>query len=170
MRLSLNAQKNVYAQETGDYPIILVDLTDPTLSQPIRISTDATTRLSLTTDEQVVYGTVHNFKEYLFCPMEINWPSEEEESAPRTELSISNIGRELVEIVRGLTKSPKLSMTFVMASDPNIVESKLAGFVFSDVTIDQMTITGSLVLEIMTNEPFPYRTFTPSTASGLYKS
>jgi hypothetical protein len=171
VRLSLEGQKAVYAQETGDYPIILLTFTHPELSEPLYISTDPTERLvNLTTDENVVYGTQSNGHEYVYCPVEIALPSEEEDSPPQTQLSLSNIGREMVGAIRSLRTSPTVSIAVVLASDTNRIEGELSGFTFTDVEINSLTITGNLVLDLMTNEPFPYRTFTPSTALGLFKS
>jgi len=171
MRLSLEAQKAVYAEETGDYPIILLTFEHPELPEQILLSTDPTTRLpGLTDEENVVYGTISNGLEYIFCPIEINLPTEDEESAPQTVMSVSNIGREMVETIRTLLSSPLLTMTIVLASDADRIEGQISGFKFTDVNIDQMTISGTLTMDIMTNEPFPYRTFGPSTASGLFKS
>jgi hypothetical protein len=170
MRLSLEAQKAVYAQETGDYPIILLTCSHPELDEPMYISTDATTRLvELTTDEHVVYGTISNGREYIYCPVEISLPSEEEGAPPQTQLSIGNIGREMVVAIRSLRSSPTVSIAVVLASDPDRIEGELGGFTFTDVEITAMSITGNLVMDIMTSEPFPHRTFTPSTATGLFK-
>lgn len=170
MNLSLNALKAIYATETGDYPIILIVITHPELPNDILLSTDGTTRLpSLTTDENVVYGTVSNGLEYMYCPMELDLPTEDEDSPPSTRLSVSNIGREMVEAIRSVRTSPILSMTLVLASDTDNIEGLIEGFKFSSVDINSTTIGGDLVLDVMTNEPCPYYTFTPSTAPGLFK-
>lgn len=168
--VSLDAQRAIYAQETGDYPIILLTITHRDLKEEILLSTDPTTRLSYTNDETVVYGTVHNSKEYIYCPMEISWISEDEEAAPQTQLSVSNVDRIMVETIRSLKFSPSVSMIMVLASNTDSVEMSISGLKFSEVDINEMTISGTLTLETMVNEPFPYRTFTPSTASGLFKS
>jgi len=170
VKISLEALKSVYAQETGDYPIFLLTFSHRDLKDDIRISTDPTTRLpGMTTDEMVVYGTVSNGQEYIFCGMEISWPTEDEESAPMTQLSISNIGRELVEMIRSMRYSPRLTMTLVLASNTDMVEGRISGMEFSEVEINTMLITGTLTINMRTNEPFPFRTFTPSTAPGIFK-
>lgn len=170
MNLSLNALKAIYATETGDYPILLVTIEHSGLPSTIRLSTDATTRLpSLTTDENVVYGTVSNSLEYMYCPMELDLWSEEEDSAPYTKMTVSNIGLELVAAIRSISSSPTVGLRLVLASDTDNIEGRADGFKFYDVDINPATVSGDLVMDILTNEPAPYLTFTPSTAAGIFK-
>lgn len=170
MRISLDALRAIYAQESGDYPILLLTISHKNMSEDIRISTDPTTRLpAFTTDENVVYGTVSQSLDFIYCPIEISLPSDEEDSAPQTELTVSNVGRELVEAIRSLETSPTVTMEMVLASNTDQLEGHIAGFQFQDITINTLTITGTLTIETLTNEPFPFRTFTPSTAPGLFK-
>ena len=170
MRISLDALKAIYAQETGDYPILLLTAHHSKWIEDIRISTDATTRLpGFTNDENVVYGTASRGLKYPFFPCEIALPSDEEDSAPQTELTVSNVGRELVEAIRSISDSPTITMELVLASNTDQVEGHVSGFKFQDITINTLTIVGTLVMEVLTNEPFPFRTFTPATAPGLFK-
>lgn len=172
MRLSLDALSTIYATETGDYPILLITVRHPDLAQPLKFSTDATTRLpSLTNDENIVYGTISGGNEYIFCPMEIDLPTEDEEAPPSTIMSVSNVGREMVTAIRSISPSPKptLDMALVLASNTDMIEGIIEGLQLSDIDTNQATISGELVLDILTNEPCPYYTFTPSTAPGLFK-
>jgi hypothetical protein len=170
MRISLDALRAIYSQESGDYPILLITVADKKMTSDIRISTDPTTRLpAYTNDENVVYGTVSSSLDYFYCPVEISLPGEEEDAAPQTEITVSNVGRELVETIRSLTSSPTITIDLVLASNPDQIEYHISGFTFQDITINTLTITGTLTIEMLTNEPFPFRTFTTSTAPGLFK-
>ncbi|MGB3212441.1 MAG: DUF1833 family protein [Desulforhopalus sp.] len=170
MSISLDANKEVYAQESGDYPIFLMTFSSPGLANDIRVSTDATTRLpGLTTDEQVVWGTVSNSLEYMFCPMAIAWPAQQEGVPPETKLTISNIGRELVAAIRSLGPSPSLKMDYVLASNTDRIEQSVTGLLFLDADINTMNISGALKMDDTSRESCPFRTFGPSTARGLFK-
>lgn len=170
MRISLDALKAIYSQESGDYPILLITISHKNMNKDIRVSTDQTTRLpAFTTDENVVYGTVSRSKDFLYCPIEISLPTDEEDAAPQTEITVSNVGRELVEAIRSLSTSPTITMELVLGSNTDQIEYNITGFTFQDITINTLTITGTLTIEMLTNEPFPFRTFTPSTAPGLFK-
>jgi hypothetical protein len=170
LNLSLNALKAIYATETGDYPIMLIKIIHPELPQEILLSTDPTTRLpGMTTDQNVVYGTVSNSKEYMYCPMELDLWTEDEEAAPYTRMTVSNIGLELVAAIRSIRTSPTVGLSIVLASDADNVEGQCDGFKFFDVDINPATVSGELVMDILHNEPAPYLTFTPSTAAGIFK-
>ena len=167
--ISLQAQRVLYQQETGDYPIILLTINHPSLTEPIRISNDNSQRLSLTNDFEVIYGTISNGQEYIFFPAKISWPTEDEESPPQTTLTVSNIGRDLVSTIRNLHTSPTLTMTLVLASDPDTIEGEFSNFVLSDITVDEKEVSGALTIDTGATEPFPFRTFTPSTSPGNFK-
>lgn len=170
MTMSVEAQRVLYQQETGDYPIILLTIDHADLAQPIRVSTDPTQRLSsLTTDQHVVYGTISLGNEYVFYPVEVAWPTTDEESPPATTLTVANIGRELISTIRTLETSPTIGMALVLASDPDTIESEFNGFLFTDISIDAYTVKGSLTIDTGATEPFPHLLFTPSTAPGSFK-
>jgi hypothetical protein len=170
MILSLDTLKTIYAQETEDYPIILLEIYHAELGQSLLFSTDPTTRLpTYTTDENIVYGTVSNGREYIYCPMEINLPSEDETAPPATSISVSNVGREMVAGIRSLRTSPKVDITLVLASDADDIEGIISGFVFKQIDINRSVITGTLELDTLDNEMFCYLTFTPNTTPGLFK-
>lgn len=170
MRLSLDAQKAVYAQETGEYPVLLFTISHPTLTKDILISTDNKARIeALTTETEVVYGTISNGQEFIYCPMEAELPTEDEDTPPQMRLSIGNVGRELVEQIRAMVSSPTVTVRMVLASNPSQIEGEIEGLTFSDIEVNRMTVTGTLVMDIFTSEPFPHHTFTPSTSPGNFK-
>ena len=168
--VSLDAQRAMYAQETGDYPIFLLTITHRDLTEDIFISNDATTRLpAYTTDEQVVYGTVSNGVEYLYCPVDIEWISEEEAAVPQTNLIVYGVPDDLVRAVRSLRFSPSVKMVMVLASNTDNIEMTVSGLKFGKVDINQISLSGNLQIKSRASEPFPYRTCTPSTTSGIFK-
>lgn len=168
--ISLDALKTIYEQETGDYPILLLTLAHDELTEDIYISTDHTTRIpELTTDKQIIYGTVSNSINYLHCPAELSWPDDFEGAAPRTTITLPNIGRELTEPIRVLTTSPTLDMKLVLASNTDRVEMQFSDLRFEEIDINTLTVSGELSLDMMENEPSPYLTCTPSTTPGIFK-
>lgn len=170
MILSLDTLRTIYAQETGDYPILLLVLSHPELVNDLLFSTDPTTRLpTYTTDENIVYGTVSNSKEYIYCPMDLKLPDENENAPPQTTLSVSNVGREMVQAIRSLRTSPTLDMFLVLASDSDDIQGSIRGFEFKSVDINRSVVSGNLVLDDRSHEPFCYLTCTPSTTPGIFK-
>ena len=165
--LSSTALRAMFAEDTGDYPILLVTITHSTLATPIRVSSDPTTRLSVT-DAEVIYGTVSNGVSYPFLPFQISLPSDVEDSAPRAKISVDNVSRELTAAVRALDSPPSVTIDLVMASTPNIIETTFPGFDLSDIDGDVMTISGTLSIDLLVLEPFPAGVFTPGQFPGLF--
>jgi hypothetical protein len=164
--LSSTALKSFYAAETGDFPIMLLTITAVGLTDPIRISSDPTARIAEPI-EDIVYGTVSRGENYYFIPFQISLPGENDE-ASRASITIDNISRELVPTIRRLTAPPSVLMEMVMASSPNTVEVQFPGFSITSISYDRMTISGELNVEMLTSEPFPAGTFTPSRFPALF--
>ena len=168
--ISFEALKTIYAPNTGDYPILLLTFAHDDLTENITISSDHTTRIpELTTDKQIIYGTVSNSINYLHCEGEMSWPDDFEGQAPRTTLTVANVGRELTEPIRSLITSPTVGLQFVLASNPDKVEMQFDGLRFDEITINTLTVSGDLSLDMMENEPSPQYTCTPSTTPGIFK-
>lgn len=165
--LSSAALRAMFAEDTGDYPILLITVTHSTLPTPIRVSSDPTTRLSAT-DAEVIYGTVSRSVSYPFLPFQISLPSDFEDSAPRAKITLDNVSRELTAAVRTLDSPPSVTIEMVMASSPDTVEAEFPGFDLSDIDGDVMTISGTLSIDLLVLEPFPAGVFTPGQFPGLF--
>ncbi len=120
------------------------------------------------TDEDIIYGVKSGGKDYLFLPMSVTLPNESSESAAVAKIEIQNATRELIAAVRSFTAPPKLSLSVVLASTPDVIECHMPDFLLSSLTFDKDSISGSLVLDNMTQEPFPCYNFTPSYFKGLF--
>jgi len=165
--LSSDALKAFYASETGDYPIILLEISHSSLSNNIYISSDATQRISTST-EDIIYGTVSNGIDYVFMPFEINLPNDVDDAAPTTQISIDNVSRRLITTIRTIQTAPYITMKVVMYSNPDVVEVVFPNFRLDSISYDAMTLTGDLSTELMDKEPFPSGTFTPAYFPGLF--
>jgi hypothetical protein len=155
------------AQETGVFPILLLTITDPSLTEDIRISTDATQRVEETATA-VVYGTISNGETFYFIPLAIKLPDDVDEGPQSMTVQIDNVSRELVAVVRGLTTPPSVNVDIVLSSDTNTVVGSWPEFLLTNIRTDAQTISGELVLEILINEPFPAGTFNPSEFPGCF--
>ena len=163
--LSLNFREAINAQESGEVPIFLVTFTHAQLTTPIRLSTDPTTRLS---DAPLLYATVSRGTNFYFVPMEVTLPDEREGSAPRSQIKISNITREVTELIRAITTPPKALLELVLASTPDSVEvsSPLLDVLASTTTATDLTL--ELALNSMQTELVPTDHFDPAGFPGLF--
>lgn len=155
----------IYAQETDEVPICLLTITHESLSEPIYVSSVATTRLS---DDPLLYGTESRGEQYIFLPFEFTLPDDKSDSPPRVQLTMENIDRTLVSLLRTFVTPASVKFEIVLASDPDLVEIAVPILQMADATIDESTIAITLVADTLINEPHPAGQFTPGAFPGLF--
>lgn len=165
--LTSEALRAMFAAETGYYPILLLTISHPAMATPLYVSSDATQRLSVT-DTDIVYGTVSRGTNFIYLPLTLALPLDSDEEAPRTSISLDNIDRSLVPIIRSLTSPPVITIELVMSCSVNVVEASFPDFDMTSIHYDALVITGTLSLDMLVTEPFPAGTFTPSQFPGIF--
>ncbi|MBB3523076.1 DUF1833 family protein [Rhizobium sp. BK456] len=155
----------LYSQESDEVIICLLTVTHDDLEEPIYLSSDATTRLS---DDPLVYGTESRGEQYIFLPFDFTLPDDRGDSPPRVQLTMDNIDRSLVTILRSFQTPPSIMLEIILASDPDAVEITMPLLQMSDATIEDHTISVTLVADGLINEPHPAGQFTPGAFPGLF--
>lgn len=169
--LSQSAIRAMFASETSEALILLITITDPTdLANPIRLADSYTGRISsLTTDDEVVYGVTSNSKDYVFLPLQINLPGEQDAGAGQCSLTLSYVTKEAIQLIREKLTSPvSVQIDLVLADSPDRVETSFSGFKVTNVTYNAEQITLDLNMVSLSREPFPSFTFTPANFPGLF--
>lgn len=163
--LSLNFREAFNAQESGVVPIILLTITHADLDDPIRLSTDPTELLS---SSPRVYGTTSRSNPYYFVPMQLALPDEKEGAPPSTQILVSNVTREVIELVRSITTPPKCKIELVLHSDLDTVEIESPEL---DI-VDSNSVAGELTLDLALNsmaaEQYPVDSFDPSAFPAIF--
>lgn len=161
----------MFSQETDKELILLVTVYDPQNPSQVllRLADSFTQRLSsFTTDEQVVYGVPSRGEEYLFFPMQINLPDEAENSAPRCSITMYDVTRYIMPVVRTLTGRPKITLEIVLSSAPDVVEVSFSNLYITNFTYTADRVTADLAMINYEIEPFPQYSFTPVHFPGLF--
>jgi len=174
--LSQSAVRAMFASETPEALILLVTITNPAdPTTPIRLADGYTNRItSLTTDTDVIYGVTSTInggisRDYLFLPMQIALPGEEEAGSAQCSLVLNFVTKEAIELIRyHLTSPVSVQIDLVLASSPNTVEASFSGFKITNVTYNADQITFDLNMVSLSREPFPCFTFTPANFPGLF--
>ena len=169
--LSQSAIKAMFASETSEALILLITITDPTdLANPIRLADSYIGRInSLTTDTEVVYGVTSNGHDYIFLPLQINLPGEQEAGAAQCSLTLNFVTKEAIQLIREKLTSPvSVQIDLVLASSPDRVETSFSGFKITNVSYNADHITLDLNMVSLSREPFPSFTFTPANFPGLF--
>ena len=125
----------------------------------ITLSTDPTQRL---TEPPIVYGTISRGVAYLFAPVEVILPLDEAESEPSGQLSISNVDRRLVTLVRSTTDGITALLEIIDPADPDNVQRSYGDLMVVGATYDANEIVFSMRVDILQDEPFPSGRFVPS--------
>jgi hypothetical protein len=152
---SLTFRQAIYAQETNEVFVVLVEIDHADLASPIRVCSNDT---DITSNGNV-------FTAY---PFNIELPSDDEGDMPQARLTIDNVDQSLTASIRTIQSPPSVRIMVVLASAPDVLEVDMPDFVFSNITYDAFTISGTISIESFMNEPFPGDVFTPSQFPGLF--
>jgi len=183
--LSAAAIKAMFSSETDDRLIMLITIYDPNdPSQPIiRLADGFTQRLisnnagdisgqPITTDDEVIYGVVSRNHNYVFIPMQIQTPGEQETGVSNCSLTINYVTPEMIELIRSYVHSPaKVNIELVLAgstTSPDTVEAQFSGFYATNISYNAESINVELTMIDYTREPFPCYSFIPSYFPGLF--
>lgn len=163
--VSNETRRALYAQESDTVIAVLMTFSHPELTEPVRISTDTTERITL---DPLRYGTISRGETYYFVPVSVVLPDEIPASDPRAALEIDNTDRALIEIVRSISSPPSVTLELINASFPDVVEIEFPQMIVSGVTYDAEIVTFQLVVDGLFTEPFPATKFLPNNFPGLF--
>jgi hypothetical protein len=133
----------------------------------IRLSDGFTKRISETADE-VVYGVTSRGKDYMFLPIQVTLPQEDEAQAPRCSITLNDVTRYVTPIIRTITGPPKVTLELILSSTPDTVEVSFSGLYITSFTYSADSVTASLAMTDFEREPFPMHTFSPRYFPGLF--
>lgn len=167
--MSPEALRAVFSPEADTDLIFLLTIYDPINPNTVlaRLADGFTQRIS-ETDSEVIYGVRSNGEDFIFLPMEIGLPSEEEAQAPRCSITLHDVTRYVTPIIRSITASPKIKMELVLAKTPNVVEVSFDGFYINSFTYNADMVSANLSMIDLEREPFPMHSFTPRYFPGMF--
>ena len=169
--LSPAALKAMFSTETDEQLITLVTIQNPASpSTPVRLADGYIGRLAnLTTDDEVVYGVQSRGNDFLFLPLEISMPSEEDAGVGRCTITLNYVTKEAIQLIRTqLTNPTQVTLELILASNPNVVEAIFPGFFITGASYTSESINLQLDMIDFTREPFPCYNFTPNYFPGLF--
>lgn len=169
-KISKRARVSVSSEDSPLVKVFLITIYHRSLEEPIRVSSDATVRLR-ETQENVIYGTISNGKEYLYTGFEAALLNDESGAIPQVQITIPNAHRSIIEAIESMGSGPvQVDLQLVFADTPDIVEIDIKGLEMGQITYDETSITGTISRDMLFNEPFPSRSFTPDEWPFLFLS
>jgi hypothetical protein len=163
--LSLNFREALFAQESGEVPILLVTITHPELPEPIYLSTDPTERFST---DPLMYRTRSRGIDFLYAGIDVTLPDEQDKSPPASKPTIANVTRGLIPLARSVSTPPAVKIEVVLASDLDTVEMTWPAMDMTNLTYDASFLTFDLTIDALVMEPYPSSTFSPAYFPGLF--
>ncbi|MFC5421946.1 DUF1833 family protein [Bosea eneae] len=166
MPVSLNIRQALYAEQTGEVPVVLATITHPDLATPVRLSSDPTQRLSI---EPLRYGTISNGETFEFVLMSAVLPDQQRGQSPRAALVFENVERDSVGLLRSITTPMRIRLDLVLASAPNVLEESYVDLRGMKAGYDADKITLDISREPFTSEPWPAGKATQARLPGLHR-
>jgi len=155
------------SQESSNTFITLITISGTGISPAIRLADNYTQRISETSQE-ITYGVESRSQDYLFLPFNLTLPIEDANQAPTCNLTINDVTRYLIPTIRNISAPPTATIELVLKSDPDTVEISFPSFLISGISYNADSVTATLTLGSLAQEPFPAHTFTPAYFPGLF--
>ncbi|MDQ0454722.1 hypothetical protein [Rhizobium paknamense] len=171
-RVSLNARLAKDAGMTDEIYVALFYITHPDLDEPVRLSTDATERLS---DEPLMYGTRSSWMDsdtttepFYFVLASTILPSDLDDAPTSGNLVLENVDNDIAKELRSFTTLATVHMAVVLASSPSLIEIEFRNMqiVSADLTAGDITLNFSR--EDIEEERSPGGRMTRSQFPGLF--
>lgn len=169
-KVSKKLRKHVQSEIDPLIKVFLVTIYHEDLSEPIRASSDPTERVG--SDEvNVIYGTVSRGRTFYYAGFEANLANDENGSAPQVTITLPNADRKMVEAIESMGPGPvTVDIEVVFADTPDESEISMIGMEMSEITYDEESISGVVSRDLLFDEPYPYRSFTPDHYPFLFSS
>jgi hypothetical protein len=148
-------RQSAYAPETADVWLALVTIDHDDLAEPIRVVNNTE---NITSRGDLFVG----------FQFELTLPDEREEAASHARITMDNVSREIAESVRSISSAPTVTLEVIRADDPDTVEMSWPFYRLRNVTWNALKVSGDLVLDDFTSEPYPAGNFTPASWPGLF--
>lgn len=163
--VSLTARRAIYAGQTDEAMVMLFTLTHPSLSAPVRFSSDPTVRLSA---DPYTRGTRHQGEVYPFVLMAAIVPDDQDKSPPRTTLVFENVTSGMAAAIRSIQSPAEVELRCVLASSPDVIEARYTRLRATRGTYDASKVTLDISKEPWTSEPWPAGRMTADRFPGLH--
>lgn len=99
-------------------------------------------------------------------PFMVTFPTDDD-GVPRGTIRVSNVTRELWDLIGTVTTPPKITITFVLASDPDTTERTFALLEVRRIVATMLSLEAEYSHENYAAESYPARRLTPKVFSWI---
>lgn len=104
---------------------------------------------------------------YIALPFQFTLPSDNDEEIPELNITISNIGLELIDSLSVNTSGIRLQIKLIFASVPDFVELNIDNMILKAISYDQSFVNLSIGYEDILNIKIPSQTYNAVDFPGL---
>lgn len=167
--MSPAAIRAVFSPEADSDLYMLLTIYDPAdgVTVVARLADGFTQRIS-ETDDDVVYGVVSRGENFVFLPIEITLPTEQEAQAPSCSITLHDVTRYIMPLIRSLNGPPSVKLELVLSSTPDTVEASFSEFYLTGISYNADSVSAQLMMIDYDREPMPAHSFTPALFPGLF--
>lgn len=144
------------AVSSSDVVLVLLEITHPDMPAPARVVRD--------TQDLVSNGNV-----FVATGFDFTFPDDKGAAAPRAELVVDNIGRELMSWIEASKggRGAEVRLMIVLRETPDVIEADYR-LGLERIVVDQWKISGELGYGNLLDLPAVAVRYDPSTAPGLF--
>lgn len=143
-------------RETGEAALILLELTHPTLPEPVRVVLNT----------QPVTHQAHQYEPLYF---ECSFPEQMPDKVGGMKLRVDGVDRTMIEKIRNFTTPPMVRLKVVATVDLNAVQVETSDMAWRIVTYGMHWLEGELEPPAVFQLNFPADYFSPAVAPGLFR-
>ena len=152
--LSLHAVDQLYRSESEDPILMLLNLNFPNGNSFYYVNNTE----DLTSNGQL----------YTAFPFQFNLPNDTTDSVPELNITIDNIGLELIDDFSQNTDSISCTIDLVFASNPDFSELKINNLIVKNISYNKSLISINLGYEDILNLQVPSDTYNPVDFPGIF--
>lgn len=144
------------AVSSSDVAVVLLEITHPDMPEPARVVRDT-------------QNLVSNGNTFIATAFDFTFPDDKGSSAPRAELVVDNVGRELmswIDMSKG-GRGAEVRLMVVLRATPDVIEADFR-LGLERIVVDQWKVTGELGYGNLLDLPAVAVRYDPRTAPGIF--
>lgn len=158
--ISAEGLRDLFAQHTDSVMLALVSFYEP----------DSTNYARVVNNTEAIE---HNGASYIGLPFQLSLPSSSDEQVPQLTMTVDNVERTLVELLRSVDEPPSVSIEVIRVNRQGVTTSELGPMEFSllgtDITPESVILQIGYANDIL-NSPATGDIFNPGTAPAMFSS
>ncbi len=165
--ISLGGREALAQETAAPAAIMLLTLTDPASpGTPVRICSAPARRLTI---DPLVYGLRSRGHDYLYLPISIRMPSDEQGGQGQTQVRLHHMSSTVLSMVRQIQPKTTALIEVVMPASPDEVEMAVDGLEVIAAPWDGRQVTLTLSPVSLSREAWPAGRITPTTFPGAFR-